>query len=216
MEKIIKNKIPSIRTVAMPADTNSSGDIFGGWVLSQMDLAGGVLATQVSKKRITTVAIDKMRFHKPIKVGDIVSFYTQVNNTGNTSITIDIETFVTRKNDQLEKNQEIDALVLRSERQISDINNLVGRSDEQLREISRLVQKCDGYLSEIKALVYNCDSLKDERNKLTNDVLEYNRVNQELSFKMNELSSLNILIQEKLEYATKHPFSFCLNTLLNK
>ena len=91
----------------MPADTNSSGDIFGGWVLSQMDLAGGVLATQVSKKRITTVAIDKMRFHKPIKVGDIVSFYTQVNNTGNTSITIDIETFVTRKNDQLEKNQEI-------------------------------------------------------------------------------------------------------------
>ena len=107
IEKIIKNKIPSIRTVAMPADTNSSGDIFGGWVLSQMDLAGGVLATQVSKKRITTVAIDKMRFHKPIKVGDIVSFYTQVNTTGNTSITIDIETFVTRKNDQLEKNQEI-------------------------------------------------------------------------------------------------------------
>jgi len=107
MEKIIKNKIPSIRTVAMPADTNSSGDIFGGWVLSQMDLAGGVLATQVSKKRITTVAIDKMRFHKPIKVGDIVSFYTKVNTTGNTSITIDIETFVTRKNDQLEKNQEI-------------------------------------------------------------------------------------------------------------
>ena len=107
MEKIIKNKIPSIRTVAMPADTNSSGDIFGGWVLSQMDLAGGVLATQVSKKRVTTVAIDKMRFHKPIKVGDIVSFYTKVNTTGNTSITIDIETFVTRKNDQLEKNQEI-------------------------------------------------------------------------------------------------------------
>jgi len=107
MKKIIKNKIPSIRTVAMPADTNSSGDIFGGWVLSQMDLAGGVLATQVSKKRITTVAIDKMRFHKPIKVGDIVSFYTQVNTMGNTSITIDIETFVTRKNDQLEKNQEI-------------------------------------------------------------------------------------------------------------
>ena len=107
MKKIIKNNIPSIRTVAMPADTNSSGDIFGGWVLSQMDLAGGVLATQVSKKRVTTVAIDKMRFHKPIKVGDIVSFYTQVNTTGNTSITIDIETFVTRKNDQLEKNQEI-------------------------------------------------------------------------------------------------------------
>ena len=101
------NKVPSIRAVAMPADTNPSGDIFGGWVLSQMDLAGSVLARQVTKKRVTTIAVDKMRFHKPIKVGDIVSFYTKVNTTGNTSITIDIETFVTRKNDQLEKNQEI-------------------------------------------------------------------------------------------------------------
>ena len=76
----------------MPADTNPSGDIFGGWVLSQMDLAGSVLARQITKKRVTTVAVDKMRFHKPIMVGDIVSFYTEVSNrTGNTSITIDID-----------------------------------------------------------------------------------------------------------------------------
>ncbi len=101
------NKIPSIRAVAMPADTNPSGDIFGGWVLSQMDLAGGVLASQISKKRMTTVAVDKMRFHKPIMVGDIVSFYTKLVSIGNTSITIDIQTYVTRKNDELNENQKI-------------------------------------------------------------------------------------------------------------
>ena len=101
------NKIPSIRAVAMPAVTNPSGDIFGGWVLSQMDLAGGVLASQISKKRMTTVAVDKMRFHKPIMVGDIVSFYTKLVSIGNTSITIDIQTYVTRKNDELNENQKI-------------------------------------------------------------------------------------------------------------
>ena len=101
------NKIPSIRAVAMPADTNPSGDIFGGWVLSQMDLAGGILASQISKKRMTTVAVDKMRFHKPIMVGDIVSFYTKLVSIGNTSITIDIQTYVTRKNDELNENQKI-------------------------------------------------------------------------------------------------------------
>ena len=101
------NKIPSIRAVAMPADTNPSGDIFGGWVLSQMDLAGGVLASQISKKRMTTVAVDKMRFHKPIMVGDIVSFYTKLVSIGNTSITIDIQTYVTRKNDELNESQKI-------------------------------------------------------------------------------------------------------------
>ena len=101
------NKIPSIRAVAMPADTNPSGDIFGGWVLSQMDLAGSVLARQVTKKRVTTIAVDKMRFHKPIMIGDIVSFYTEVNKTGNTSITIDIVTIVNRKDDKLGEGQSI-------------------------------------------------------------------------------------------------------------
>ena len=98
MEKSINQKSASIRVVAMPADTNPSGDIFGGWVLSQMDLAGGVLASQFSKKRMTTVAINSMRFHKPIMVGDLVSFYTEVSSLGKTSITIDIQTYVTRKN----------------------------------------------------------------------------------------------------------------------
>tara|TARA_Y100001970_G_C14190481_1_gene835064 strand:+ start:473 stop:865 length:393 start_codon:yes stop_codon:yes gene_type:complete len=107
MKISLKNKIPSIQAVAMPADTNPSGDIFGGWVLSQMDLAGSVLARQITKKRVTTVAVDKMRFHKPIMVGDIVSFYTEVNKIGNTSITIDITTMVTRKNNILGKDQAI-------------------------------------------------------------------------------------------------------------
>ena len=107
MKNIKKDKIPSIQAVAMPADTNRSGDIFGGWVLSQMDLAGSVLARQITKKRVTTVAVDKMRFHKPIMVGDIVSFYTEVNKIGTTSITIDITTLVTRKNNILGKDQAI-------------------------------------------------------------------------------------------------------------
>ena len=107
MRKTITQKSASIRAVAMPADTNPSGDVFGGWVLSQMDLAGGVLASQISKKRMTTVAVDKMRFHKPIMVGDIVSFYTKLISIGNTSVTIDIQTYVTRKNNELNENQEI-------------------------------------------------------------------------------------------------------------
>ena len=107
MKNIKRYKIPSIQAVSMPADTNPSGDIFGGWVLSQMDLAGSVLARQITKKRVTTVAVDKMRFHKPIMVGDIVSFYTEVNKIGTTSITIDITTLVTRKNNILGKDQAI-------------------------------------------------------------------------------------------------------------
>ena len=101
------NKVPSIRAVAMPADTNPSGDIFGGWVLSQMDLAGSVLARKFAKKRVTTVAVEKMRFHKPIMIGDIVSFYTEVSKTGNTSITIDIVTMVNRNDDKLGEDQAI-------------------------------------------------------------------------------------------------------------
>ena len=101
------NKIPSIRAVAMPADTNPSGDIFGGWVLSQMDLAGSVLARQITKNRVATIAVDKMRFHKPIMIGDIVSFYTEVSKIGNTSITIDIVTMVNRKDKKLREDQAI-------------------------------------------------------------------------------------------------------------
>jgi acyl-CoA thioesterase YciA len=107
MQSNLIHKVPSIRAVAMPADTNPSGDIFGGWVLSQMDLAGSVLARQITKSRVTTIAVDKMRFHKPIMVGDIVSFYTEISKVGTTSITIDIVTMVNRKDDKLGEEQEI-------------------------------------------------------------------------------------------------------------
>ena len=84
---------PTIRTVPMPSDANANGDIFGGWVLSQMDIAGGVLASKRSNGRVVTVAIDAMRFHKPIAIGDVVSLYAEIVKTGNTSISVHIETW---------------------------------------------------------------------------------------------------------------------------
>ncbi|MBT4880216.1 MAG: acyl-CoA thioesterase [Alphaproteobacteria bacterium] len=84
------------RTIAMPRDTNPSGDIFGGWLLSQMDLAGGFLAAIKAKGRITTVAIKEMTFHKPVHVGDEVSCYGEITRVGNTSLTVYIEAWVHR------------------------------------------------------------------------------------------------------------------------
>lgn len=93
---------PIIRTVPQPADMNGNGDIFGGWVLSQMDVAGGVLAARVAKGRVATVAITAMTFVEPIKVGDVVSIYGRVAKIGRTSITIDLETIVQRRHDAAE------------------------------------------------------------------------------------------------------------------
>ncbi|UYN97710.1 MAG: acyl-CoA thioesterase [Enhydrobacter sp.] len=93
---------PIIRTVPQPADMNGNGDIFGGWVLSQMDVAGGVLAARAAKGRVATVAITAMTFVQPIKVGDVVSIYGRVARIGRTSITIDLETMVQRRHDGAE------------------------------------------------------------------------------------------------------------------
>ncbi len=90
---------PIIRTVPQPADMNGNGDIFGGWVLSQMDVAGGSLAARVAKGRVATVAITAMTFVQPIKVGDLVSIYGEVSKIGRSSITIALETVVQRRND---------------------------------------------------------------------------------------------------------------------
>lgn len=83
-----------LRTVAMPADTNANGDIFGGWLMSQMDLAGGILAKEVSQGRTVTIAVDQIVFHKPVKVGDVVSCYGRVIKSGTTSATIELEVWV--------------------------------------------------------------------------------------------------------------------------
>ena len=90
---------PIIRTVPQPADMNGNGDIFGGWVLSQMDTAGGQLAGRIAKGRVATVAITAMTFVEPIKVGDLVSIYGEVAKIGRTSVTIDLETVVQRRHD---------------------------------------------------------------------------------------------------------------------
>ena len=82
---------PLVRVMAMPADANPNGDIFGGWLLSQMDLAGGNLAMQRARGRCATVAVDGMVFHQPVFVGDEVSCYGEVVRTGRSSITIRIE-----------------------------------------------------------------------------------------------------------------------------
>ena len=86
----------TLRTLAMPADTNPSGDIFGGWVLSQMDIAAGISAGASAQGRVTTVAVDAMRFHRPVKVGDVLCVYALVSKTGRTSITILVEAWVLR------------------------------------------------------------------------------------------------------------------------
>ena len=79
---------PSLRTIAMPADANASGDIFGGWVLSQMDLAGGIAAGQRSQGRVATIAIEAMKFIKPVHVGDVLCVYATILRCGRTSMSI--------------------------------------------------------------------------------------------------------------------------------
>ncbi len=86
----------TIRTLAMPADTNPAGDIFGGWVLSQMDIAGSIAAVEQVKGRVATVAVEAMTFIAPVKVGDILCIYTTVERIGNTSITIAMEAYARR------------------------------------------------------------------------------------------------------------------------
>ena len=87
----------SIRTLAMPADTNQNGDIFGGWLLSQMDVAGGIYASKATKSRAVTVAIEAMNFRKPVYIGDLVSVYAETVRVGRTSITVRLEAWVTRR-----------------------------------------------------------------------------------------------------------------------
>jgi acyl-CoA thioesterase YciA len=81
----------------MPADTNQNGDIFGGWLLSQMDVSGGIFAAKIAKTRNVTVAIEAMNFRKPVYVGDLVSVYGTLVRVGRTSITVRLEAWVTRR-----------------------------------------------------------------------------------------------------------------------
>lgn len=96
MDEMPLDKQPMIRVMAMPADANSAGDIFGGWIMSQVDLAGSVIAHRYVKGRVVTVAVNSFAFHQPVFIGDLISCYAEVVKVGNTSITIEVTVFAER------------------------------------------------------------------------------------------------------------------------
>ena len=99
MSQLPPDQPPVIRTIAMPADTNPAGDIFGGWLMVHMDLAAGSVATRTARGRAATVAVDAMTFHSPVLVGDEVSFYGTIISVGRTSIRIRIEAWRRKRED---------------------------------------------------------------------------------------------------------------------
>ena len=85
-----------LKVITMPADSNVNGDIFGGWVMAQVDLAGSVIPARLAKGRIATVAVNQFIFKQPVKVGDLLSFYAEVERVGNTSVTVKVEVYAQR------------------------------------------------------------------------------------------------------------------------
>ncbi len=90
-------KEPALRLVPMPADENQAGDIFGGWIMSQVDVAGSIAAVRLAKGRVATVAVNSFVFKQPVSVGDLVSFYAEVVRVGRTSITVNVEVYSQRR-----------------------------------------------------------------------------------------------------------------------
>jgi acyl-CoA thioesterase YciA len=86
-----------LKVIPMPADCNANGDIFGGWVMAQVDLAGSVLPARVVRGRMATVAVNEFIFKQPVRVGDILSFFSRVSRVGNTSVTVLVEVFAERR-----------------------------------------------------------------------------------------------------------------------
>jgi len=92
-----EGKQPALRVIPMPADANHTGDIFGGWIMAQVDLAGSVPATRLAQGRVATVAVNSFVFRQPVFVGDVVSFYAEVVKVGRTSITVDVQVYAQRR-----------------------------------------------------------------------------------------------------------------------
>ena len=92
----LPSQAPTLRVLPMPADVNASGDIFGGWVMSQVDIAGGIPAARRARGRIATMAVNSFLFKQPISVGDVVSIYAEVVRVGRTSITVDVQVYAER------------------------------------------------------------------------------------------------------------------------
>ena len=97
MERIVlPDRAPVLRVVPMPADVNQHGDIFGGWIMAQVDIAGGVLAARYARGRVATVAVNSFTFKQPVLVGDLVTFFAEVVRVGRTSVTVDVEVYAQR------------------------------------------------------------------------------------------------------------------------
>jgi len=91
-----RGKVPVLRVVPMPADSNHNGDIFGGWIMAQVDVAGGIVAGRVARGRVATVAVNSFVFKQPVQIGDVLSLYAEVVRLGNSSVTINVEVFAER------------------------------------------------------------------------------------------------------------------------
>src|SRR3989338_953204 len=100
--KLPEGKEPVLRVMPMPADANHHGDIFGGWIMSQVDIAGGVLAGRRARGRVATVAVNSFQFKQPVQIGDLLSFYAEIVRVGNTSITINVEVYAQRNPEDVE------------------------------------------------------------------------------------------------------------------
>ena len=96
MESLPKDKQPALRVMPMPADANQNGDIFGGWIMAQVDIAGGTIAGRAARGRVATVAVKEFVFKQPVQIGDVLSFYVDVERVGNTSITVKVEVYAER------------------------------------------------------------------------------------------------------------------------
>ena len=95
-----EGKVPALRVMPMPADANQNGDIFGGWIMAQVDVAGGTVASRVARGRVATVSVNSFIFKQPVQIGDLLSLYADVVRVGNTSITIDVQVYAERGREQ--------------------------------------------------------------------------------------------------------------------
>jgi acyl-CoA thioesterase YciA len=97
LEKLPEGKQPALRVLPMPADANQNGDIFGGWIMAQVDIAGGTAAGKIARGRVATVAVKEFVFKQPVHIGDLLSFYVDLVRIGTTSITVIVEVFAERR-----------------------------------------------------------------------------------------------------------------------
>jgi acyl-CoA thioesterase YciA len=97
MEKLPEGKLPALRVMPMPADANQNGDIFGGWIMAQVDIAGGAVASRLARGRVATVAVKEFVFKQPVQIGDLLSFYVELERVGTTSVTVKVEVYAERR-----------------------------------------------------------------------------------------------------------------------